>query len=348
MGVPIDTLEPAQSPQPGSPAPAPFRHVVVCVDGSEMDHAVMLHATACAAAFGAPLTVLRVLETESNADTTPFDPFDWSVRQREARTYLDRLVSLAGHHAIDVRAELIQGRAAPQICGWASQHGADLHVLASHGEHGRSEWTLSSTAHKLVEGVPGSVLLVPADGARRELDVVRYRRIMVPLDGSARAESVLPIAIRLTIAHQADLLIAHVPPSPELTRVGPLTAEDLELEQRFIARNVRVARGYLDQIRARVSEAGVEARISISRSGDARTRLARLVRREDVDLTILSAHGRRGPRDTPFGSVAAHLLTHVAEPLLVFRERPRQDIRGLSDRSTGRTAGTRPPVQAEP
>jgi len=348
IGVPVDTLEPAQSPRPGGPGPAPFQHVVVCVDGSEMDQPVMRHAASCAAAFGAPLTVLRVLETESNADTTPLDPFDWSVRQREARAHLDRLVSLAGHLDIDARAELIQGRAAPQICGWAAQHGADLHVLASHGEHGRSEWTLSSTAHKLVEGVPGSVLLVPADRARRELDVVRYRRIMVPLDGSARAESVLPIAIRLTIAHQAELLIAHVPPSPELTRVGPLTAEDLELEQRFIARNVRVARGYLDQIRARLSEAGVEARISISRSGDARTRLARLVRREDVDLTILSAHGRRGPRDTPCGSVAAHLLTHVAEPLLVFRERPRRNIRSLWGRSTGRAAGTRPPVQAEP
>ena len=349
MGSPIETLEPAQDLQPGSPTQsAPFRRIAVCVDGSEMGETVVLHAAMVAAAFGAPLTILRVLETESNADTTPPDPLDWGVRQREARAYLDRLVSLAGRRDIDVRAELIQGRAAEQICGWALQHGTDLTVLASHGEHGRSEWTLSSTARKLVDGLPGSLLLVPADGDRREVSAVRYRRIMVPLDGSARAESVLPIATRLALAHEADLLIAHVTPAPDLTKVGPLTAQDLELEQRVIARNERVARSYLDQIRARMSEAGIAARTVISRSGDARTRLARLVRREGVDLIILSAYGRRGPRDTPCGSVAAHLLTQVAAPLLVVRERPRRVMKRLSQEAARRAASARPPAQAAP
>jgi len=270
MGLPIETLERTLDLQPGSPTrSAPFRRIAVCVDGSEMGDTVVRHAAVLAAAFGAPLTILRVLETASNGDTTPPDPLDWGVRQREARAYLDRLVSLARHRDIDVRAELIQGRAAEQICSWALQHGADLTVLASHGKHGRSEWELSSTARKLVDGVPGSLLLIPADGDRGDVSAVRYRRIMVPLDGSVRAESALPIATRLAIAHEADLLIAHVTPAPELTKVGPLTAQDLDLEQRVIARNERVARSYLDQVRARVSEAGIAARTVISRGGDA-------------------------------------------------------------------------------
>jgi nucleotide-binding universal stress UspA family protein len=171
---------------------------------------------------------------------------------------------------------------------------------------------------------------------------------MVPLDGSARAESVLPIATRLAKVHDADLLIAHVTPAPELTKVGPLTAQDLELEQRVNARNERVARSYLDQIRARVSEAGVPARTVISRSGDARTGLARLVKRESVDLVVLSAYGRRGPRDIPCGSVAAHLLTHVTAPLLVFRERPRRVLKRLYEEAASRAPSARPPVQAAP
>ena len=349
MGSPFETLESAQDLQSGSSTQsAPFRRLAVCVDGSEMDETVVLHATMVAAAFGAPVTILRVLETESHANTNPPDPLDWGVRRREARAHLARLVLLAGHRDIDVRAELIQGRAAEQICGWALQHAADLTVLASHGEHGRSEWPLSSTARKLVEGVPGSLLLIPADGDRRDVSAGRYLRIMVPLDGSARAESVLPIATRLALAHEADLLIAHVTPGPELTKVGPLTAQDLELEQRVIARNERVARSYFDQIRARVSEAGIAARMVISRGGDARTRLARLVRREGVDLIILSAYGRRGPRDIPCGSVAAHLMAHVAVPLLVFRERPRRVLKRLSQAATRRADSARPPAQAAP
>jgi nucleotide-binding universal stress UspA family protein len=143
-------------------------------------------------------------------------------------------------------------------------------------------------------------------------------------------------------------LIAHVTPVPELTKVGPLTAQDLELERRVIARNERIARGYLAQIRARVSEAGLAARTVISRGGNARTGLARLVRREGVDLVILSAYGRGGPRDTPCGSVAAHLLTHVATPLLVFRERPRRVLKRLSQEAARRAASARAPVHAAP
>jgi nucleotide-binding universal stress UspA family protein len=354
----------AKPPTPGSPRPAlargtpprsslrrgsatpsaPFRRIAVCVDGSEMDDTIVRHAAGAAEAFGVPLTTLRVLEPDSNADAPP-DPLDWDVRQREARADLNRLLSLARQRPIEVLAELIQGRAAEQICLWALQHNADLVVLASHGEHGPSAWPLSSTARKLVDGVPGSLLLVPSDGDREERSAVRYRRVMVPLDGSTRAESVLPIATRLALAHEADVLVAHVTPAPELTRVGPLTAQDLELEQRVIARNERVARGYLDQIRARISEAGVTARVVVSHAGDPRTRLARLVRREGVDLVVLSAYGWRGPRDTPCGSVTAHLLTHVATPLLVVRERPRRVMKRLSTDAAGRTVSVRPPAQ---
>lgn len=345
----VETSVPAENLQQGSPTPsAPFRRIAVCVDGSDMGEILVHHAAMVAAAFGAPLTILRVLETELNTSTTPSDPLDWGVRQRAARAYLERLVSLAAHHDIAVQSELIQGRAAEQICCWTLRNGADLTVLASHGEHGRSEWTLSSTARKLVDVVPGSLLLVPADGGRGDARASRYRRIMVPLDGSARAESVLPIATRLAKAHEAELLVAHVTPRAELTKVGPLTAQDLELQQRVTARNERVARSYFEQIRARLSEAGIVARTTISRGGDARTGLARLVRRERADLLILSAYGRRGPRDIPCGSVAAHLLTHVAAPLLVFRERPRRVLMRLSQEAARRAAIARPPAQAVP
>ena len=350
MGSPssLDRFEPVNGHLRETPTlSAPFRRIAVCVDGSKMGDTLVLQAAAIAEAFGAPLTIVRVLEPESHEEATPPDPIDWAIRQREARAYLDRLVALARRPNVHVSVELVQGRAAEQICCWALEHQADLTVLASHGQHGRSKWPLSSTARKLVEGIPGSLLLVPANGGHDER-AVRYQRIMVPLDGSARAESVLPIASRLAIAHEADLLVAHVTPAPELTTVGPLTAQDLDLEQRLIARNERVAHGYLDQVRARLSEAGIAARTIISRGGDARTRLARLVRREGVDLIVLSAYGRRGPRDTPCGSVAAHLLTHVTAPLLVLRERPRRVLKRLSREAASRAARTRPPAQAEP
>lgn len=69
MGSPVETLDPAQDLQPGrATQSASFRRIAVCVDASEMGETVVIHATMVAATFGAPLTILRVLETESNAN----------------------------------------------------------------------------------------------------------------------------------------------------------------------------------------------------------------------------------------------------------------------------------------
>ncbi len=310
-----------------------------------MADALVRLAARIAEAFGAPLTILRVIEPDPCPDVTPTDPLDWDMRQQEAQADLDRLLQQARLNDVSVQWELLQGAAAEHICEWTRLHQIDLTVLGSHGERGHSAWSLAGTARKLVDGVPGSVLLVPLAGVKPDHSVRACRRIVVPLDCSCSAESVLPMATRLALASQAELVLTHVPPEPDLTRIGPPTTEDLDLEQRIIARNEGVAAAYLDQVRARLQESGVRVRTLVSNAGDVRTRLARLVRREDADLVVLSAYGRRGPRDTPCGNVAGYLLTHATTPLLVFRERPRRVLKRLSEEAATRTTHLRSPAQ---
>jgi nucleotide-binding universal stress UspA family protein len=123
--------------------------------------------------------------------------------------------------------------------------------------------------------------------------------------------------LRLAKAEGAELLLAHVVPVPELTEVGPLEAGDLELRGQLVRRNERVAHDYLDRIRARVVKGGISARTLVLCDGDVRSRLARAIVDEAVDLVVLSAQGRSGHSDVPFGSVAAYLIAHAVAPLLI-------------------------------
>src|SRR3546814_15560227 len=61
-----------------------------------------------------------------------------------------------------------------------------------------------------------------------------YQRILVPLDGSRWAESVLPLAARIARAANAEILLAHVVPAPEMIEARPLEMEDKELRQSLI------------------------------------------------------------------------------------------------------------------
>ena len=313
-------------------SPASIQEVLACVDCSELGSGVAPHAHLVASALGARLTVLHVLESEAvAAGRAPPDPLDWGIREREARVYLEGLTKSLGDLESGIRSELIQGRAAEQIINWAEQHDIDLTVICSHGACGVTDWDLASTARKLVDRTPGSLLLVPAAVAARR-EEVRYQRILVPLDGSPRAESVIPIAARIAASQKAELILVHMVPVPEITRGGPLDAEGADLERRVVEHNHRVATAYLHRLRARVSRAGSTVRALVVGDGNVRPRLDNLIREERVDLVVMSAHGRTGRTDSPCGSFTEYALTHATTPVLVVRSRARRRIRraGLS------------------
>jgi nucleotide-binding universal stress UspA family protein len=328
--------------------PRPIRHVGVCIDRSPVGDRIVPHAVALARAFGAKLTVLHALEPpHAGPKATPTDPLDWEVQRAEARRHLAAFE--AEHTAADlpVVTEVLEGRPAEEIRDWVSSQGVDLTVLASHGASGWTEWSLASTARKLIEGISGSVLLVPAwsvqEPPKRE---VTYARILALLDGSPRAESALPLASRVARAHGSELLLLHVVPRPEHACPCPLDEEEHDLDRRLVDRNTRAAEIYLDGVKKRVAGDDVRVRALVTVDGDVRAEILRRIAEDHIDLVVFSGHGSGGRAELPFGSVASFLLEHATAPLLVVREQSTRVARTLPrSRSRG---GVRLPQPTAP
>lgn len=293
------------------------KRVIACVDASKQASKIIPHAIVVASALGLPVTLLRVLETRSG-DSHP-DPIEWNLRRHDAQDVLKRLAATGVSDAKPISTELTDGQVVDEICRWTEEHTAALIVLGAHRERGPRACDLGSTARGVLARWTGSVLLVPISAPEER--ALRYRRVLVPLDGSPWAESVMPIARRLAHALGAELLLVHVVPVPELTQVGPLEAEDLALRDRVVERNTRVGQAYIERIRGQVIEKGLRVRALTVRGEDVRSSLAQLIGAEGVDLVILSARGHGGNRlpDVPYGSVAAYLMTHSSTPMLIVR-----------------------------
>jgi nucleotide-binding universal stress UspA family protein len=303
----------------------------------------MPHAVALAKAFGAKLTVLHALEPPNDQPgTTQTDPLGWEVQRSEARRHLAAVESEHTTTDLPVGTEVLEGRPAEEIRSWVACHGVDLTVLASHGTSGWTEWNLASTARKLIEGTPGSIFLVPAwsvqEPPKRE---ITYQRILVPLDGSSRAEGVLPAALSLARAHGAELVLLHVVPMPERACPCPLDTDEYDLEQRFVDRNTRAAEIYLENVRKRLTDDSAQARTLVVADGDVRDEIMRRVAGDHVDLIVLSGHGRGGRSEVPFGSVASFLLEHTIVPLLVIREST-EHVDAMAQRGRRRGGGRLP------
>lgn len=302
-------------PAPSASSRPSVRHVMACVDTSPLARAVLAHAGAVAGAMNSRLTVMRVFESPTGR-CAPADPVEWDLRRQEAMADVERLVSRAdcGIHAETI---IVEGSAAERICAWANKHNVDLTVLGACGESCSRERGLGGTARRVAESLIGSVLLLPTtDVGERS---VRYRRVMVPLDCSSRAECALPIAVSIAVAHDADLVLVHATPEVTLTEVGPLEAEDLELRDRLQKRNASIAQRYMKKIQMRLSLNGGTTRIRMLSGGDPRHAIARAVLDEKIDVIVLSASGFSGHPDLSMGSVADYLMSHMTTPILMVR-----------------------------
>lgn len=294
------------------------RHVIACVDRSRHAEKIVPHALAVATALGSPLILLQVLEAHPGYDLRP-DPIEWNIRRHEARDGLKRLAESCGDDSGLIVAELAEGHTVEEICRRLRNRAARLTVLGTQGEGCGAEHGLGGTARSVLERATGPVLLVPVAAPRAA--EASYRRILVPVDGSSWAESVLPLAQRLAAVSGAELIVAHIVPVPELTETAPLEAEDVALRERLVARNERVARTYVERVRGRAAEKGLKVRGLIRRGDDVRTSLLEIIAGEDIDLVVLSARGqgRNRPSDMPYGDVAAYLMTHSPAPMLIAR-----------------------------
>ena len=73
----------------------------------------------------------------------------------------------------------------------------------------------------------------------------------MPLDGSQRAENVLPIVTQLARFHKSQLHLVQVVQTPEMARQMPPSPDDVDLSNRIVERNREVGEYYLEQVKSR-------------------------------------------------------------------------------------------------
>jgi len=215
---------------------------------------------------------------------------------------------------------LLEGHPPQRILEHAHEHGADLIVLSSHGKDGLSGWNLGSVAQKTALRSRVSTLVIRAYGAQSACwHEPAFRRVLVPLDGSQRAECAISPATALARFLGAELVFAHVVvrSRPYFPRQGPAPSEDTDLIEQLGERQQDAAAQYFDRLRARLH---VPARTRIVLSDQATVSLYDLVREEQADLVVMSAHGHTGTTRWPHGRATAHFLLHGATHLLIVQD----------------------------
>jgi nucleotide-binding universal stress UspA family protein len=144
-----------------------------------------------------------------------------------------------------------------------------------------------------------------------------YRKILVPLDGSSFSESILDHA-------KAIIATCSIPPEVVfLTVVEPFQAQSVhtgDWADKIQKEAVRVAHNYLDQLVEKLKGEGINASKAVVEGEPAQATLD-YIQKNNVDLIIMSTHGRSGVSRWIFGSTANRILRYSPVPVLVARPR---------------------------
>lgn len=290
-----------------------FRHVLACVKGACCVKAVLTHAATIASAVGAKVTVLHVLE--SSAPQEPMDPVEWTLRHCDQTEFLQQCLSHFNNLHADI--VIVAGPPAERITEWAEEHEADLVVIARGSQQSSNFSGLGYTARRVTEGANASVLVVPSQTSANTS--LGYQKVLIPLDGSARSECVLPLGLGLAAASSAQVMLVHVAPKIDLVESNQLNAEVIALREQLNHHNERAARQYLDWLRSRLPAPPV-THTRLLPSSDPRLALEQTAREEQIDLLVISALGNSGHAQLVVGSVADYLINRITIPVLLVRQ----------------------------
>lgn len=316
-----------------------FHRFFVPLDGSERAEKAIPVAAALAQASAGIIILARVvvppLTHEYEADGSADEARLAQNKERlAASAYLDEVAVrfeqvLTGLHLIlEVTSDF--GRVSSTLLALARQEYADMIVMCSRGENWLKRWVFGSVAQNTMRHSSLPVLALHEEGTASLLvHLSRPLRLLVPLDGSAFAETVLPLLGQFLSLfptrepHEIHLLqaVALAPATGDL--YGDASAAGLvgqDEQQR--------AEQYLQEAARRFSTwASREAQVMVTTEtviyGDAAGTILRQVQTTEqqpearFDLIALATHGRSGLKRALLGSVTEQVFGSTVLPLFV-------------------------------
>ncbi len=286
-------------------------NLIVPLDGSELAERALPLAIRIAELTGSGLRLVNAAITPGSVEVATalgmlFEAGHEYLDEQEAKLRESSVLPVSTRTAISSPAQLILDEAARPT--------ATAVVMSTHGRSGLRRVVLGSVAEWVLRESPIPVYLVPASGPLP--DEARIEHILVPLDGSAVAYSVLAPVHELAIEAGAKLTLLRVFAEDEQLARGPEQSMLDAINDQMI-RLDDIAETYFAPIRARLRQDGLTVATEWT-VGSAPQEILAAAGRLHADLIAMATHGRSGIDRLRYGSVAESVLRQARMPVMTF------------------------------
>lgn len=316
-----------------------FKKIFFATDFSECAEHAQEYAFALANRFKSQLHVGHVVDTAypSYAGVYGFgaqvDLHIDEVKQH-AQEELVKICDAAREQGVEAHPHLLGGRPAEEIVQKAQDGECDLIVIGTHGRSGFDHFLFGSTCERVVRFSAFPVLSVKAPEKEfvDEIGAIDIRRVLCPCDFSEVTPEAVAIAADISGIFGAELVLLHVVDSRieyPMLMPGANLPTGAELHEHALAK--------LNDYAAAYPKLDVKVEVV---TGTPHKEIVESARQGDVDLVVMSTHGRTGLPLALIGSTAEKIVRTVPVPILTARPAERA--------KTKEEAGEAAPGRAEP
>ncbi len=288
--------------------------IIVALDGSELAETALPYAAALAEALRTHLVLITAWEGSETELGSAFPVMALEIEKGAHDYFAKYLEGIRGRYgrADQTRVMVQAGDAAEEILKAATETGARMLVIATHGRSGVGRWVYGSTAGRLLRAAHVPVLAVGPHARPLSTDRAVIKHVMVPLDGSPLSEAALPVAVTLATALGAKVSLVRA--VRWAVQTYPYSLPDAYIPQ--IDEEIEGgAKVYLRRM-----EEGLKGKVDVDAfvvRGGIADGLLDVVDKQAVDLVVMTTHARKGFARAALGSTADRMLQGTAPVLLV-------------------------------
>jgi len=300
-----------------------YRTIIVPLDGSEAAEVVLELAKNLAVRSGAALTLLHVCRPKEVDGKRLHSAYIERVAESVQRD-ISRMCETVQCHFEGVAATalpvLVDGEPAEEIVRYAEENKASVILMVTHGKSGLMHSVMSDVANRVVRNSFVPVWLTRTPGSD-DISCAEWppERVLIPLDGSEKAERGLPYAVEYAKLFDAELVLLRVCEEPGITSDYPEAIMPISWDE-----HVKQVRShhqsqcsiYLEVVRDRLKEKGLKVTI-VSLLGDAAEQIVEYTRQHRCDLVAMTTYGRTGAARWLSDSLAGRwAFSNVTEQVL--------------------------------
>ena len=274
--------------------------IVVPLDGSKLAEAALPYAGELGAKTGSDIVLLTVLESEEAHELKNHYMYTKKIEEL-TKYYADKYHENRKGRAIEVMTVTRTGNPAEGIIDYTRMSGFPLIVMASHGRSGIGRWAVGSVADKVVKYSRWQpVMLIRAEEAYSSIrDKHLLKKALVPLDGSAESEAIIPHVME--IAHSLQM---------EITFFQVVSGNNHIYSD---------AEAYLQRVCSQLKDNSVSVNYKVS-VGAVAENIIDLADEPTFDLVAMSTNNMNKDRLWTVGSVAQKVFLGGNTPLLLVKK----------------------------